>query len=103
MMLARLVYAGHDPERVMDWPQWVWDAIMPYWAALEAEAQLQAIHVAMTPHIKPQAQREVQRELRSYARELQPRRAFTAEPTERDPEKAAEWFAAQGIKVVRSG
>lgn len=102
--LARLVFAGHDPARVMEWPQWVWDAIMPYWPALEAEAQLHAIYAAMMPHIKRSEQREIQAELRAYTRSLRPRKVVTPTPeAERDPVKAAEWFAAHGIRVVSSG
>jgi hypothetical protein len=89
---------------VLAWPQWIWDVLMTYWPALEAERQLHAVQAVLTPHQKPHAVRQTQQELIAYIRALHPPDAPEPMEHERiDPEAAAEWFREQGYRVVESG
>lgn len=87
------------------WPMWVHALIARYWSALEAQALQHAVMAAAAPHAKPGDYRALLASLEASAALLNPPRAVVQPmPKERiDPAAAAEWFAAQGIRVVTSG
>ena len=75
-----------------------------YWGALAAEQLQQAATAAAAPHQKPHDYRSLQHQLEALTAVLRPARVV--QPMEQiayDPERAAEWFAAQGVRVVSSG
>lgn len=90
---------------MLSWPLWIFEAIGPYWPALEAKQQLDAVSAAAAPHARPSDYRRFVAELEADAAVLTPITIPRApmDVQEYDPVKAAAWFAEQGVKVVTSG
>lgn len=90
---------------MLSWPLWIFDAIGPFWPALEAERQLAAVSAAAAPHARPSDYRRLIATLEAELAALTPL-SLPREPMdvqEYDPDKAAAWFAEQGYKVASSG
>lgn len=88
----------------MTTPLWLLEVMIKYLPALEADAQRSAVVAATAPHYKRDSYRSLLGTLDRAARALDPPRV-PVEPMEKiadDPEAAAEWFEAQGLRVVRS-
>jgi hypothetical protein len=102
--LALIVRFYHiDPERILNLPRWVVQLLVEQMPAIEAIEAQAAITAASAPHLTDRA---FGRLLRRLERQAQP---FMSEPEkpapeiiEVNPEKAAEWFAAQGLVVVQA-
>ncbi|KPV54863.1 hypothetical protein SE17_01230 [Kouleothrix aurantiaca] len=67
---------------------------------LEAERLRSLVTASVAPHLEDDARRDLMSGMEEAVEPLQPIRPKPAMPTVQDPEKAREWFAAMGIKVV---
>jgi hypothetical protein len=82
----------------------VFGVLAQYWSALEAEEEQRAVTAAAAPHARPGDYRRLVSDLASLASVLRPPRVVQSmEMIAYDPERAAAWFEAQGVRVVRSG
>ena len=73
--------------------------LVEFQPAIDAEEQ-QALALAVSsPHMKPGDRRHYSRVLDGLARPLRRETTKTMEIVEYNPAMAAEWFAAQGIRV----
>lgn len=103
MTLARLVRAyGLAPQAVMATPRYLLAELIDYLPALEAEEQQLRVAAATAPHLRDHDRRAMMRRLERQTSALRPAPA-PMQIIEEDPEKAAEWFRAMGVKVVQSG
>lgn len=75
-----------------------------YFPALEAERVQCAVVAASAPHLKQEAYRALRAQLNAATHVLAPPAEPEAprEHIEIDREKAAAWFAEQGVRVVKS-
>jgi hypothetical protein len=83
-------------------PAYQLDILIRYMHPLEAHEQRNAITAATAPHSKPFARSTLMRSLDKLAAQLDPPPppAPPREYVEINREKAAEWFASQGVNVV---
>ena len=88
-------FYGLDPERVTALPQWMMKALLENMPRLEAEALERLSVAAITPFLSESARGRYLSRLSSLARPFTPEHA-PMEVIEYDPQKAAEWFRAQG-------
>jgi hypothetical protein len=83
-------------------PIYLLEPLIQYLPALQASERLAATTVTTAPHLKQQDYRRFIRALQREAWRMMP----TPEPqtyavVEHNPEKAAQWFAERGFRVVK--
>lgn len=100
-VLAKLVaFYGIDPERILKLPLYLVEILMLKQGPLEAERLRNLVTASVAPHLEDGARKELMDGLEDMVEPLQPIRPAPLQPVVHDPEKAREWFAAMGIKVV---
>jgi len=92
---------GIDPERIEKMPQRVLGWLIRQMGAIEAEQTLRMALAVQTPHMKRYERERLIRQLQRAMGAQKPVKPEPPEIVEHDPEKAAEWFRAQGILVER--
>lgn len=100
--MALLVAVYHlDPGRVFDLPQWVLAILLRQLPYIQSLGMLEMAVATTLPHMKKDEARSTIRRLQRKVEEQQ--QIEPMEILEFDPDKAAEWFAAQGLKVESNG
>lgn len=87
-----------DPDRLWRLPQWQLELLVEQLPALKAEEQLSRIDAASAPYAKDYERRSFIQRLLGLVRYREPRPP-RVQVAEVDPQKAAQWFAQQGIRV----
>lgn len=93
-------FYGGTPGVYLAMPVYQLRVLVDHLAALEAKEQMAMATAASAPHMKTTDRRRYLRELEGLTWRLRPAPPARPEPTEIDPVKAAEWFAAQGYEVT---
>lgn len=80
----------------------VFNYLVEHMAAIQADEQARLIQAASAPHLKKGKLTSLMRSLTRTAtkviRAMQPKQEI--EVIEEDPEKAADWFAGRGAKII---
>lgn len=84
-------------------PQYLIDILLAEAPGIEAQRLNDAITAAGSPHLRPRDRRELLGSLqRTMKRGLVRLPAAPKDPSQRDPEEAARWFAERGARVTRA-
>lgn len=101
-MLAGLCrFYGGTPATYLALPIYQLRVLVDNQPGLEAEEQQSLILATSAPHMKPEARRRYSKMLDALAgrRRRRPPEAEAVDVIEHNPQAAAEWFAAQGVRV----
>lgn len=80
-------------------PRWQVQLLIRELPALDALENTATIEAVLAPYLKDHDRRALLRRLDRRMRSLRAPEPAPELPTDHDPEQAAAWFAAQGIKV----
>lgn len=99
--LARFYGVGMNPLWPLQTPIWYLRVLLQAIDVLEAEEMQAAISASAYPYLKEPDRRRMQRRLRRLTKPSRPPHGQRFEVVEHNPQKAAEWFAAMGMRVTK--